>query len=373
MRRDCSIQCFLGEVPRSTLCRLSCLLAVFSLLGCGCQSNADYSAALLPDKYRSARLANAKPVDLVSVAHRDISADVVYPGDVLDVSITTGREETMPTAWSLRITDDGTLDVPLVGRISVAGRRITAVEQVIRNACIDREIYRAPYVAVTMSRRKMIRVRVAGAVDEPGTYELPAAGADLLAALVAAGGLAEEAGTVVEIRHPQVSFANREGVQIAPISYIAHEDDPSKTNRMMRIDLADLDRAQSLDLHVEDGTVVVANPKPHQSVSVIGLVRRPDNYPLPHDAPMRVVDAIALAGGRRVSVADTVRVIRQSEDADKSIVVEVSFKRAKEDSRENLVLAPNDVVSVEETPATFVVETIRGFLRFGFTSAIPGI
>jgi hypothetical protein len=36
-------------------------------------------------------------------------------------------------------------------------------------------------------------------------------------------------------------------------------------------------------------------------------------------------------------------------------------------------LAPGDVVSVEETPLTFTVGTIQSFVRFGFSSAIPGL
>jgi hypothetical protein len=37
-----------------------------------------------------------------------------------------------------------------------------------------------------------------------------------------------------------------------------------------------------------------------------------------------------------------------------------------------LLLAAGDVVSIEETPLTFTVGTIQSFVRFGFTSAIPG-
>ena len=142
----------------------------------------------------------------------------------------------------------------------------------------------------------------------------------------------------------------------------------------MRVDLAnDVAVTSELDLHVEDGSVVVVLEKTKQSVSVIGLVQRPGNYELPTDETLRVLDAIALAGGLRVSVANRVRVIRRVPDREDPVVVDVSLRTAKRDGQENLVLAAGDVVSVEETPTTFLVETIRGFLRFGFTSAIPGI
>jgi polysaccharide biosynthesis/export protein len=55
------------------------------------------------------------------------------------------------------------------------------------------------------------------------------------------------------------------------------------------------------------------------------------------------------------------------------VVIECSIRAAKRGGNANLVLAPGDVVSVEETPLTFTVGTIQNFVRFGFSSAIPGI
>jgi polysaccharide export outer membrane protein len=68
-----------------------------------------------------------------------------------------------------------------------------------------------------------------------------------------------------------------------------------------------------------------------------------------------------------------VQVIRQSPWSDEPIVIQSSVRDAKSNSMANLRLAPGDIVSVEETPTTLVVGTIREFVRFGFTSAIPGL
>ena len=107
------------------------------------------------------------------------------------------------------------------------------------------------------------------------------------------------------------------------------------------------------------------------SISVLGLVKRPGNYDLPLDETYRLLDAVAMAGGTTVSIADKVRVIRRLDQDSVPFVIEVSIKAAKHTSDENLVLMPGDTVSIEETPATFVVETVRSFVRFGFSSAIP--
>ena len=71
-----------------------------------------------------------------------------------------------------------------------------------------------------------------------------------------------------------------------------------------------------------------------------------------------------MAGGVRQSLADKVIVIRQIEGSEEPITFELSLKDAKKDSVSNVLLADGDVVSVEETPLTFAVGTLRDTVRF---------
>jgi polysaccharide export outer membrane protein len=345
-----------------------------AMLLCGCRAVADYDAAKLPADLRALAVPSPRRIDLSAIASHGINQNVVYAGDVVEVTLATGLEERQPQTWSLRVSDGGAIQVPLVGPIQVAGLTLTDAEQLIRQASVDQQIYRQPHVSVLMKRRRTIEVRVVGAVKTPGVYQLPAAGSDLLSALVAAGGLTDEAGTLIEMRHPNSTMAagatpGPEGVALA--AFVTSEQAPE---RIVRVDLAELARGDSaVDLHVEDGTVVMVMEQESRTVSVIGLVRRPDSYELPSDEPLRVLDALALAGGPTVSIADKVRVIRHPPEQEDPILIAVSIREAKRRGKENLVLAPGDIVVVEETPTTMVVETIRGFIRFGFTSAIPGL
>jgi protein involved in polysaccharide export with SLBB domain len=109
-----------------------------------------------------------------------------------------------------------------------------------------------------------------------------------------------------------------------------------------------------------------------EKVYVAGLVKQAGAYDIPKDEPLRVTQAIAKAGGRTLELADTVYVSRYIPDQDEKVVIEVSLAAADADTEADLVLAPNDVVTVKETPLTFFVETMRNFFRFGFSSAIPG-
>ncbi len=340
----------------------------------GCRSSGTMDTADLPTQWLSREVTAPGTIDLSTMARQATSTDLIYPGDVLEITMATGAEEQSPQTWPLRVMEDGQVQVPLVGSVRLAGLSLTDAEQQVRRLSVQREIFRDPHVSVLMKQRRMIQVRVVGAVETPGVYELPAAGSDLLAALVAAGGFNDEAGSVIEIRHPNSASSIAEGgsafgVRLA--SFVESTESPART---VHVDLtANPSEASELDLHLEDGSVVVVQERTKRSVSVIGLVQRPNNYELPTDESLRVLDAIALAGGLRVSVANQVRVIRRIPEREDPIVIEVSLRKAKLDGRENLVLTAGDIVSVEETPATFLVETIRGFLRFGFTSAIPGI
>jgi polysaccharide export outer membrane protein len=345
-----------------------------TLLLCGCQSVADYRAAKLPTEFRALAEPSTRQVDLSAIASHAINQNVIYPGDILEITLATGLEEDQPQTWSLRVADSGAIQVPLVGDIDVAGLSLTDAEQWIRQVSVERQIYRQPHVSVQMKRRKTIEVRVIGAVKLPGVYHLPAAGSDLLSALVAAGGMTDEAGMIIEIRHPSSTVAASSAVGPEGVALASFVSSPEAPERLVRVDLSELNRSESPpDLHMEDGTVVMVMQRESRTISVIGLVRRPDNYELPTDETLRVLDALALAGGPTVSVADKVRVIRHLPDKEDPVVIAVSIRNAKRRGKENLVLAPGDVVVVQETPTTVVVETIRGFIRFGFTSAIPGL
>ena len=357
-----------------TAIRKILLAAVWALLLCGCRSVADYKAAQLPADLRALAVPSPQRIDLSAIASHSINQNVIYAGDVLDVTLATGLEERAPQTWPLRVSESGMIQIPLVGEVHVVGLTLTDAEHWIRQASVDREIFRNPHVSVLMMRRKTVEVRIVGAVETPGVYKLPAAGSDLLAAIVASGGLTEDAGTVIEIRHPNSTVTtgispSPEGVALA--AFVQSVETPP---RIVRVDLSEITRGEStVDLHVEDGSVVMVMDRKNRSVSVIGLVRRPDSYELPSDDTLRLLDALALAGGPTVSVANKVRVIRHPSDEEDPISIAVSIREAKRRGKENLVLAPGDIVVVEETPVTVVVETIRGFIRFGFTSSVPGL
>jgi protein involved in polysaccharide export with SLBB domain len=126
--------------------------------------------------------------------------------------------------------------------------------------------------------------------------------------------------------------------------------------------------AQAVSYPIQDGAVIVVKEKPARTIQVLGLVKRPDRFEYPDDQELRLLDALALAGGRTMEIADSVKIIRQVPGEPRPIVILASVRYAKQGGEDNLALIPGDVVSVEETPVTFTVDTVRNLLRLGITT-----
>jgi len=100
-------------------------------------------------------------------------------------------------------------------------------------------------------------------------------------------------------------------------------------------------------------------------------VHKPGQFDLPANQDLHVLDALALAGGLSSPVADSVLVVRRVPGREEPVLIQVSVAEAKRQGATNVRLAPGDIVSVEHTPITVVVETIRSVIHFGIGATAP--
>jgi len=353
-----------------------CLLLLLVLaVGAGCQSGT-YRAANLPPELMAPPAVNIEEVDLSQLTNFSVSSQRIDCGDVLEVTIVTDFGSVKNTTTPVRVDRDGTGNVPLIGQVALAGLELDEAEQRIAADGIARGVFQRPHVTVTMKRQRMNRVTVIGAVEEPGVYELPRSASSLLAALVEAGGLSEEAAREVEIRRPvaRPPWSTPGG---GPISgdgvHLAGHEQPAAAPppRITRVNLATAAAEGNGGHYLDDGDVVLVRKQVPKPFYVIGLVRNPGEFDMPPNQDMKVLDAVALAGDRSMQIADKVFVIRQVPDREQPVVIQTSIRAAKKDARSNVRLAPGDIVSVEETPATVVLDALKSFIRFGLSSALP--
>ena len=202
--------------PRSGGLRAVTLVAML-LAPAGCQT-ANYSATRLPEPLRAAAAQPNSSINLARIAGHGANSSQIGAGDLLDITIASGASEEQPEPVQSRVSHDGTVSVPLIGPVTVAGVEPFQAEQRVAATAVERGIYRQPYVTLTVAAQAVNRVTVLGAVAEPGVHELPRGASDLVGAL---GGRRRDVGggrhrgrdppprfaLLLSGRHPPVRFA----------------------------------------------------------------------------------------------------------------------------------------------------------------------
>jgi polysaccharide export outer membrane protein len=363
-----------GAMQHHHSCRARChfltaLVATAAIVGSGCAGHV-YRASKLPPELLAPPALDLETINLSGLSDQSVSAEVIQPGDVLDVTMMTDYAKLTTTTTPVRVADDGTVLVPLVGRLSVGGMEIEQAEQTVNGESIARGVFRNPCITMTMKQCRTRKVTVVGAVNKPGTHELPRGSTSLMAALLAADGLSKEAGTEVEIRHTDSRQAMRAGQPLAasgpyasavPASY---EQPGAAEAASIKVDLAAATSGLVKVPDLRDGDVVHVAKRTLPPIYVIGLVTKPGSFPYPPNQDIRVLDAVALAGGCSNPLAEDILLIRRIPGAKEPVRIAVSLQGAK-NGQDNVTLAPGDTVSVERTPATAVADVIQTFFRVG--------
>jgi polysaccharide biosynthesis/export protein VpsN len=124
-------------------------------------------------------VSRARPLGLPS----PVELTILNPGDVFEMRIF--REEGLPSGFT--VAPDGTVDVPLVGRVHVAGLEPQEVADTIRKALIAGEFLSRPIVSVNVKEYNSKRIEVLGEVARPGSIPLQP-GMTLVRAISLSGG-----------------------------------------------------------------------------------------------------------------------------------------------------------------------------------------
>ena len=384
------------------------LTVAWMAFGCvleGCQSP-NYTARNLPLELQAPAAPASTGINLERLGSSGIGTSQIGPGDLVEITVVSGNSDERVVPVPSRVARDGTVVVPLIGPVSVGGLEPVAAEQRIAAAALERGIYRQPHVTLTVAEQAVNRVTVLGAVAKPGVVELPRGSCDLASALAAAGGLSKEAGTRVEILHrgnrsflagqsPKKGDISDDGVRLAsytdpvnptaaPLELASPTADPEEiasrtiaqpgAAEMTRIDLAQSGPATPENRKLDDSDVVMVLPDDKRVIHVTGLVSKPDQFELTRDKDIRLLDAIAMAGGTTSPVADKVYVIRRLPNMAEPEVIKVSMSAAKQNGDENLRLAAGDLVSVESTLTTMTLDTVGKFFRLavGLNGRVAG-
>ena len=361
-------------VHHASSCLLAGLLVPLATTGCALihPGGTHFTADTLPESLLAPAYDNPRTVQWTNIAMPAVDSQAIAAGDELRVTIAAGLTTDSKVSWPVRVNArTGLATMPGIGTLPLVGLTLEEAEAAVTAACINRGLFWSPNVTVTMGQKFKNRVMVLGGVKEPGIYDLPRDRSSLLTAIHAAGGLSGDAGSNIEIKSKAEGAANGEpgksGVRTAGFSLTTGRD---TSDQIIRINLVEDSRIGSTGHYIPDGATLMIEKRDPEPIHVMGLVKKPNRYDFPYDREVRVLDAIALAGGLSSTIADKVYVIRPLPEGNgQTAVIEISLHEAKRDASRNIRLGPRDLVTVEHTPATVMLELVK-IVRFGLGASL---
>jgi protein involved in polysaccharide export with SLBB domain len=111
---------------------------------------------------------------------------VIGPGDIFTMQIVT--EKDLPAEY--QVASDGTVDLPYIQTVQVAGLEPQEIARVVRQKLIEKRVLTDPIVVVQVKEYHSRTVILLGQVAKPGSFPLTP-GLTLMQAISLAGGLSQ--------------------------------------------------------------------------------------------------------------------------------------------------------------------------------------
>lgn len=245
----------------------------------------------------------------------------IGPGDVMDVT----ESHTPEFKSTVRVSSTGTVTLPMIGTVSVAGLAEEGAERVIESALLKKGMLLHPQVNVLVTSFVGQDVSVLGEVTHPGVYPF-AVHHRLLDLLSAASGLTPNAGSLVTIVHRNPSQAPQAVV--------------------LNVTAGGAGADQNPELQVGD-TVEVGRAG---LVYVVGDVIRPGGFPVDPTEKLTVVQAITLAWGPTQNAALTKAVLIREQKGGRTLTT-LNLKRLLRGQDPDLPIEDHDIVFVPDSAA----------------------
>ena len=186
--------------------------------------------------------------------------------DIITVTVFGEQDASRPNAT---VDNDGTIDMPYIGRVKAAGRTARMVEKEIRDRLAEKYLLN-PSVSVEIVKYRSKTVSVQGYVRDPGQKILEG-NASLISVLAQAGYMTLDAGSYV----------------------IISRRDAKGALEQIRVSRRDIESGLAQNVQLKDGDTVLV-PKA-ETFFVNGQVRAPGSYTW--EDGLTVERALTLAGG----------------------------------------------------------------------------
>jgi polysaccharide biosynthesis/export protein len=271
------------------------------------------------------------------------------PGDELTVSVPEIDEL---QNQQVRIAQDGSISLPLIGIVDVGGLD----ENQARNLISQRlaRYMKKPRLELFVEKYRSRGVAVEGAVQKPGVYDL-ASFADSLADIIAmAGGLAPDAAqraVLLPIGFTEYStpVVSSDRTQITPVEGFGNEQQASQEDEVglarrvsIIVPFGRAGDAGCLNMPARPGDIILVPTA--GTVTVVGWVQNPGSFAI--SPGMTVLGAVTAAGGAVYSWH--AEVLRTDENGER-VVKQFSLSDLESGAQRDIPVEAGDVVLVEKS------------------------
>jgi polysaccharide export outer membrane protein len=248
----------------------------------------------------------------------------------------------------VRVSESGFISLPLLPvRVRAGGLTAFQLEEKLAELLQANGLVRNPQVSVFVKEQRSQPITVIGAVRNPLVYQAIRQ-TTLLEVLSQAGGIADDAGSVVIVTRPSPAPAEPAEAGAAPEDGNSAEAAQAQTIVIKLRDLLESgDPRYNIPLQGGD---VVSVPRAG-IVYVVGAVEQPGGFVLQTDSEeMTALKAIALARGLSSTARpDDAVVLRKDPVSGQKTEIEVDLKKVMARKAEDIRLYPNDILFVPDS------------------------
>lgn len=248
----------------------------------------------------------------------------ITPGDVLDVS----EFHTPEFHSAVRVSPDGSVTLPMIGELNVAGMDEQGAAQAIDAALLAKGMLLHPLVAVLVTAYAGQDVSVLGEVTRPGVYPYTYHHR-LLDLISAASGLSSNSGRLVNIFH----------------------QGDSKTPHAVVLDPSGTDTASDHNPELIPGDTVQVSRA--GLVYVVGDVIRPGGFAVDPVQGLTVVQALSLAWGASQNASARAILIREQKSG--RTMISLNLKRMLRGQDPDQPVQDRDILYVPDSVAKNLV------------------
>ena len=204
---------------------------------------------------------------------------ILGPGDELKLDM-YGQEELFATPYSVLV--DGTISLPFVGRVNVAGKTIREMEADV--TVLYKRYFKRPYVTIVLTKPRELTLGISGEVTKPGTY--PVSGAAQVPTVTQliklAGGVTPSADLrKVQVRRSKFGQPGAYEVVSLNLMSLLQEGDLDQDIRLRDGDTVLVPAGENLsltDFSLSSSSSFAASTTEPLKIAVVGEVFRPGPY-----------------------------------------------------------------------------------------------